>query len=173
MRCIITKWIIDRRGESKRPLPGPVSKHMDVCADCRAYGDMGRLLSMPGPDPDIPGLDALNQRIIHRIKAEGSENHQRGIPKFRFAFAVAAALIVFVISAGYFLVIDGKGTPDKPLPEIRISLEKIYDVKNLNGLLARAESPMLREAEMLKESFNSARNYLRSVMDFRIPGIRE
>ena len=175
MKCLITQWIIDRYEESGRPLPGSAEKHIETCDACRAYMNTGRLLSISGTGagPDVPGLDALNEKIFDRIRESGSERQRRKTPGFRFGFAAAATLMVVVISTGIFLVRDRKGTPAKPAPVIHITFEKIADMKDLNGLLARVESPMIREAEVLKDSFNSARNYLRSVMDFSIPGIRD
>lgn len=55
----------------------------------------------------------------------------------------------------------------KPLVNIAAS----GSIKNINDLFSRVESPIKREAEDLKRSINSAGEYLKSVMDFGLPGI--
>ena len=89
-----------------------------------------------------------------------------------FSFVpVASTLFIIILSLGIILFQN----LDKPSVISRsnsiINVAAGNNLKNISDLFTNVESPMVREAEELKRTINSAKEYLSSVMDFGLPGL--
>ncbi len=173
MRCLISKIIIDSREGSDKPLPGIVRKHLKSCRDCNAYMNLGKQLRDSNLDSGISesSINELNQKIFSNIDNLGKGNIVK-LKSWSFpSVPVAASLFIIVLSLGIILYQN----INKP-SEIRessplVNILAVDKLKNFNNIVSNMESPILKEAEGLKKSINSAKEYLRSALDFGLPGI--
>ena len=172
MKCLISKLIIDSREDSGKKLPRFVSGHLEKCSGCRAYINLGRELRSVDPYAVISdqSMTDLNRKISANIYNNKPGEEKRGFRLFS-PVSIAAIFFIVIISFGVILF-QGINKPSennagKPI----INLTAAGNIKNINDLFSRVESPIQREAEDLKKTVNSAGEYLKSVMDFGLPGI--
>ncbi|MCK5220108.1 MAG: hypothetical protein KAR14_00885 [Candidatus Aminicenantes bacterium] len=173
MRCLISKILIDYHEESGKTLPGMVRTHIKNCRNCRVYMNLGKQLEETDSDTGISdsSIHELNKKIFSHLKNPGEENIVKLKSRIFSFVPVAATLFFIIISLGIILfqnlrkpqVISGSN------PIINVAATK--NLKNIGDLFTNVESPMVREAEDLKRTINSAKEYLSSVMDFGLPGI--
>lgn len=173
MKCFISKIIIDSREETGRKLPGFVSKHLEKCRDCRAYRNLGKQLSSVDPYSTISDLSMadLNRKIVSELHSNNTKGKDRFRRRIFSPVPVAAALFFIILSLGIFLF-QNLDEPSKTFDSnLMAGFETPKNIKGLNDLFTKVESPIVKEAEELRRSLNSAGKYLRSVMDFGLPGI--
>lgn len=173
MKCLISKFIIDSREESGKTLPGIVTSHLKNCPGCRAYMNLGKQLKETDSDTGIAdsSIRELNNKIFSNL--ENHNNEKIGKLKRRMfpSVPVAATIFIIVISLGIILFQD-IGKPSDTINEVSLlKSAAARNIKNIDDLFTRVESPIINEAEELKRSLTSAGKYLRSVMDFGLPGI--
>ena len=170
MKCLISKFIIDSREESGKTLPGFVTSHLKNCPGCRAYTNLGKQLRETDFETGIAdsSIHELNNKIFSNLENQSEEKAMKLKRRIFPSVPVAATIFIIVISLGIILFQD-IGKPSDTIKEV--SLLKSAAARNINDLFTRVESPIVNEAEELKRSLTSAGKYLRSVMDFGLPGI--
>lgn len=170
MKCLISKFIIDSREESGKTLPGFVTSHLKNCPGCRAYTNLGKQLRETDFETGIAdsSIHELNNKIFSNLENQSEEKTMKLKRRIFPSVPVAATIFIIVISLGIILFQD-IGKPSDTIKEV--SLLKSAAARNINDLFTRVESPIVNEAEELKRSLTSAGKYLRSVMDFGLPGI--
>ncbi|MCK5004868.1 MAG: hypothetical protein KAS21_07260 [Candidatus Aminicenantes bacterium] len=173
MRCLISKIIIDNCEESGKTLPGMVRTHLKNCRDCSAYLDLEKQLKETDSDTGITdsSIHELNKKIFSHLENPGEENIVKLKSRIFSFVPVAATLFIIILSLGIILFQN----LDKPSVISRsnsiINVAAGNNLKNISDLFTNVESPMVREAEELKRTINSAKEYLSSVMDFGLPGL--
>ncbi len=173
MKCLISKIIIDNREESGKELPGFVSAHLEKCHDCRAYKSLGQELRAGDPYSIISdsSMIDLNQKISASLNNNRTKKSKRIGIRLLSPVPIAALFFIVIISIGV-LLFQGIGKPSgNDGRKILTNVTTAGNLNNLNDLFSKVESPIKREAEELKKSIYSAGEYLRSVMDFGLPGI--
>jgi len=173
MRCIITKILIDRSEDSPKPLPRMVSNHINKCRECKTYLSLGKQLYAAEPDYGIsdPAIFDLNRKIFTAVTSEKPDNKIRVKSRLFSPVLMTAIFLIAIISLGVILY-KGLYKPSEKIVETQfINVAAAKNTKNLNDLFSRVESPIIREAEELKKSVKAAGKYLKSVMDFGLPGI--
>ena len=173
MKCLISKIIIDSREESGKELPGFVSAHLEKCHDCRSYKSIGRQLSATDPFNIISdsSMIDLNQKISANLHNNRTKKGKRIGSRLLSPIPIAALFFIMVISLGIVLFQGINKPAENENRNTFINIKTAGNLKNLNDLFSKVESPIKREAEELKKSVNSAGEYLKSVMDFGLPGI--
>jgi len=175
MRCLISKLYIDSREGSGKGVPGFVSSHLKKCPGCSAYNTLGHRLA--GSDPysvfSDTAISGLNKTISDSLAAGKIDKRKQTGFRLFSPLALAALFFIAVISLGIILFQGIKQPSDKTVQKKLITMAEAGNINNLNTLLAKVESPIQQEAEDLKKTIDSARKYLRSVMDFGLPGIPE
>jgi len=173
MKCLISKIILDSREESGKKLPGFVSAHLEKCHDCRAYKSLGHQLSNADPYNIISdsSMTDLNQKITANLQNNRTKKSKRIGSRLLSPVPIAALFFIVIISLGVVLYQGINEPPENGNGKMLINMATAGNLKNLNDLFSKVESPIKREAEELKRSINSAGEYLKSVMDFGLPGI--
>ncbi|MEN8223711.1 MAG: hypothetical protein ABFR36_10725, partial [Acidobacteriota bacterium] len=160
------------REESGKKLPGFVTKHLEKCSDCRSYRGLSLQLSSVNPYNDISdqSMADLNRKISANLFNNKSEENKLRTGLFS-PVPLVALFFIMIFSIGV-LLFQGINKPSKN-GEVKplIKLTAARDIKDLNDLFSKVENPIKKEAEELKRSVNSAGEYLKSVMDFGLPGI--
>jgi len=173
MKCLISKIIIDYREESGKTLPGMVRAHLKNCRGCRAYMNLGKQLKETEYDTSITNssIHKLNTKIFSNLENQSKEKTIKMKSRIFPSLPVAATLFIIITSLGIFLFqnLNKPSVISEETPIINIATAK--NLKNIGDLITNVESPMVREAEDLKRTINSAKEYLSSVMDFGLPGI--
>ena len=172
MKCLISKLIIDSREDSGKKFPGFVSEHLKKCSGCRAYENLGRQLSSVNPYDVISdqSMTDLNRKISANIYNDKPGESKRSIRLFS-PIPIAATFFIIIISLGVILFQGINKSSENGGGKPLINVAAAGNIKNINDLFTQVESPIRREAEELKRTVNSAGEYLKSVMDFGLPGI--
>jgi len=172
MKCLISKIIIDSREDSGKKLPVFVSEHLKKCSGCRAYKNLGRQLNSVNPYDVISdqSMTDLNRKISANIYNNKPRESKRSIRLFS-PVPIAAIFFIIFISLGVILFQGTNKSSENGGSKTLIDVATTGNMKNINDLFTRVESPIKREAEELKKTINSAGEYLKSVMDFGLPGI--
>ncbi len=173
MRCLISKILIDYHEESGKTLPGMVRAHLNNCRNCSAYMNLGKQLKESDSDTGITdsSIHELNKKIFSHLENPGEENIVKLKSRIFSFVPVATVLFFIVISLGIFLFQNLRRPPVISESNSIINVATTKNLKNISDLFTNVESPMVREAEDLKRTINSAKEYLSSVMDFGLPGI--
>ena len=173
MKCLISKFIIDSREESGKTLPGFVTSHLKNCPGCRAYTNLGKQLRETDFETGIAdsSIHELNNKIFSNLENQSEEKTMKLKRRIFLSVPVAATILIIVISLGIILFQD-IGKPSDTIKEVSLlKSAAARNIKNLDDLFIKVESPIVNEAEELKRSLTLAGKYLRSVMDFGLPGI--
>ncbi len=175
MFCSIYKWLISQAGDSEKPISGFVKNHTHKCDSCREFAQLCESLK-PKLAQDkhvlLEKIDGeLNKRILSAISREkaSQSSRQRTPGRFSlrnpsFAASVAAASLVLVISFSIIFIVIPQSK--KELSFVRPS--ELVNAASPELLLVKAESPLAKEYQELKKTFNSTKEYLRAALDFRI-----
>jgi len=174
MKCFISRMVIDRKEESGKPLPKMVSKHVMNCPECKTYMNLGKEMSRNEPVLNISEdlIQNLNRKILSNIMDSGNKRQLKNTRNNFFLIPVAAVILILIITFGIFLLNSNRNTVGPLKTKSIFSMGGKTNIKSINELITKVESPIIREAEELKKSVNFAKDYLRKVVDFGLPGIR-
>ena len=175
MFCNVYKWMISQAADSEKPVSGFVKNHTRRCDSCREFARLCESLKPKFAQDKLALLEnadrALNKKIISALaeeRASASEQHaaSRKLMAQRPALVpfLAAAFLVLAISLSLiFIVIPySKKTASFGRPS------ELVSAASPEVFLAKVESPLEKEYQELKKTFNSTTEYLRSVLDFHI-----
>jgi len=174
MKCFISRMVIDQKEESGKPLPKMVLKHVMNCSECKTYMNIGKEMSKNEPVLNISEylIQNLNRKILSNIMDSGNKMQLKNTRNNFFMIPVVAVILILIIIFGIFLLNNNRNTADPLVTKSIFSIGGEKNIKSINELIAKVESPIVREAEELKKSVNFAKDYLRKVVDFKLPGIR-
>jgi len=174
MKCMVFRLIIDSRENAGKKLPSPVSAHLEKCPQCAAYMNIGTQLRSEEPPSGISdsSMSEIRGKIIAGLSEIDREKKRRTVMRLPALIPTAAVFIILVISLGVVLF-RGVTPPVNPgnSKPVTSFITTSKNIGNLQNLFSKAESPIRKEAEELKRSVRSAGEYLKSVMDFGLPGI--
>ena len=177
MFCNIYKWLISRSLDSGKGVPGIVSRHLGRCRGCREFsrlsqsldrklvGDASRFLQKSTVN------DSLNKKIILALAVK-----QPPVKFQRRRFlaapvpALAAAVIVLAVAVGIILQtvtgpVKAPGTTNDIINDL--SEFSIIDA-SFREAVGGIESPMETEIHELKQTLNSAAEFIISGLDIKI-----
>lgn len=91
-----------------------VSRHLEVCVECRGVLDDFRMLAAAAPQEPPPSVPAgLQARIMTALRAQSPEPRRRFAPWFPVPLAVAAGLVV--VAAGGWALLRRRPEPERAL----------------------------------------------------------
>lgn len=179
MFCFFHKWFISRTLDVGNRLPGFVSRHLGHCRECRDFyrlsGSLAPRLSHDAAEFLLERKDLLDERINSALasRREPEQNREpvfnrRRTPLFAPVPLLAAALLVLAVAIGLILQTIPPGTtgndqnPFSSLSEIRLGKTSLPEI------IGRVESPIESEMTGLKQTVNSATEFLLSCLDIKI-----
>ena len=175
MFCTVYKWMISQAADSEKPLSGFVKNHTRRCDSCRAFAQHCESLKSKFTQDKLALLEnadrAFDKKIISALSKERAPVSKRRVVTRKFmarrpvlVSSLAGAFLVLAISLSIiFIVIPySKKTESFGRPS------ELVSAASPEVLLAKVESPLEKEYQALKKTFNSTTEYLRSVLDFQI-----
>jgi len=170
MKCLLSRIVIDRKEESGKPLPKIVSKHVMSCSECKTYMNLGKEMSRKEPDLNISEylIQNLNRKILSNIMDSGNKRQLKNTRNNFFLIPVATVILILIITFGIFLLNTKRNTAGPLEIKSIFSMGGEKNIKSINELITKVESPIVREAEKLKKSVNYAKDYLWEVVDFGV-----
>ncbi len=173
MRCLLTRIIINMTEVFGRSLPKFASDHISNCPECRMYMELGKKLSTTAPVSNIPEylIQNLNNKIISKLSNPEKKIEPKFFGNIFSRIPITVAIFILIITTGIIIMNINRKNPTLSEKAPVFSMKNKNNIINLNKLLTRVESPIIEEADNLKKSLNSAGTYLRSVIDFGLPGI--
>ena len=177
MFCFIYKWFISRALDLGKGLPGFVTRHVQHCKTCREFSHLSQMLNRelvreaPQFLPQSKRDDSLNEKILTVLAAKprpaASKKRRRLWSPFPVP-ALAAAVVVLVVTIGIIWQTIPSRVPNtggeivNDLSEFRITSVSWQD------MVGGVESPLETEMKELKQSVNSAAEFLISNLDIKI-----
>jgi hypothetical protein len=175
MFCTAYKWLISQAADSEKPVSRLVKNHTRRCDSCRAFAQHCESLKPKFAQDKLALFEnadrALDKKILSALAEESVSVSERHMASRIFVSrrpalvpSLAAALFVLAISLSLiFIVIPHSKKADSfGRPSEWVSAASPPE------LLAKAKSPLEREYQELKKTFNSTTEYLRSALDFHI-----
>ena len=170
MGCLFKRYLISLRLDSGKPLSSWMEEHSRFCNVCGSLITVEKNLMNQAPsDLRSEKKELLTNRIINALDSEVKYN--KILKKRNFftpVYVTAASLflitlsIIFINRAGES---DRKGTESSIIKAVTQPIE-IDD--RINSIFAKVESPMQEEAENLKRSIVSVKQYFTKVLDFNL-----
>jgi len=177
MVCFIYKWFISRALDLGQGLPGFVTRHIHRCKTCREFSHLSEMLNqglVKGASQFLRESkrdDSLNEKILSALAAKPGLVLPKRRTFLSAAFPVpvlAAAVVVLVATIGIIL----QTIPSRVLntgQDLMNGLSEFGIKKtSLQDIVGRVESPLEAEMQELKQSVNSAAEFLISNLDIRI-----
>ena len=174
MFCNIYKWFISRSLDLGKKVPGFVSGHLRRCPACREFSRISESLNQRLADDASRFLhestvnDSLNKKIISALAVK---QRPKKTERRRFLTAplpaLAAAVVVLAIAVGIILqTIPAKapGTTNDMMNLSEFSITNTF----FQDAVGDIESPMETEILELKQSLDSAAEFLISGLDIQI-----
>ena len=175
MFCTVYKWLISQATDSGKPVSGFVKNHTRRCDSCREFARHCESLKPKFAQDKLTLLEnadkALDKKILTALAEERESMSEPQavsrkfmarrpalVPSLSAAFLVlAVSLIIIFIVIPYSKKTESFGRPSE-----------LVSAASPEVLLAKVESPLEKEYQALKKTFNSTTEYLRSVLDFQI-----
>lgn len=175
MFCTVYKWLISQAADSGKPVSGFVKNHTHRCDSCREFVQLCESLK-PKFAQDKHALfenadRALDKKIISSLAEERTSlsDHQGTGRKYHprrpaLVPSLAAASLVIAISLSIIFIV----IPQSRKRPSFIRPSELVSAASPPVLLVKVESPLEKEYQGLKKTFNSTTEYLSSVLDFHI-----
>jgi hypothetical protein len=175
MFCTVYKWLISQAMDSGKPVSGLVKNHTHRCDSCREFARLCESLK-PKLAKDKQAIlenshEALDKRIISALsKDRASLSGHQGTARTYLArksalvASLAAACVILVLSLSLIFIVGPRARDDSSLGHP----SELVNAASPGVLLVKAESPLEKEYQELKKTFNATTEYLRSVLDFHI-----
>lgn len=165
--------VIDIKEQSGKPLPKVVLNHVKNCPECKNYMNLGKEMSSNEPVANISEdlIQNLNMKILSNIMDSGNKRQVKNTRKHFSLIPVTVVVLILIITFGIFILNTNRNTAGILDTKSIFSLSWEKNIKSVNELIKKVESPIVREAEELKKSVNCAKDFLREVVDFGLPGI--
>lgn len=175
MFCFIYKWMISRAMDSGQEPYRAVKRHITHCGNCREFARVSdSLASSLARDAtgflqkNLDKFDSLNMRIMTAIDLKSPPRIK---PRFNFrllpTLATSVLILVITITIGLQFI---PSTDPKPgeVSSTTLNQPGTEIVNNSLKIIEKVESPIESELNSLKDSINSAADFLVSCMDIKI-----
>ncbi|MEN8153574.1 MAG: hypothetical protein ABFR75_06090 [Acidobacteriota bacterium] len=170
MGCLIKRFIISLRLDSGKPLFSWMEQHINSCHSCRSLIIVDKnLLDHAHPELDSETREFLKNRVLETINSKKIKNRVSKRKNLLIPVYAAAAALFLIALSFIFLYRGGDISPDKTRSSVITAITNPLEIDNkLNSILAKVESPMQKEAENLKSSIVSVKQYFTKVLDFNL-----
>lgn len=179
MFCFIYKWYISRALDLGKGLPGFVTRHLRDCSACREFSRLSQTLDR-GLVQDASQFlqkghrndpDPLSEKIIAALPARPlplRAKKRHFLPALFPAPVLAAAVIVAAVSIGIIFLTNPANVPGPAQNLINGLTELGIGKTSLPDIAGRVESPIETEILELKQSVDSAAEFLIANLDIKL-----
>ena len=176
MMCSNYKRKISQCLDSEKSLPNKILSHLTQCQSCKQFyqdsQSLNEKLSSEGKTLLKDDHKDLNQRLITAFKDQ-SKPVKPKVNRRLFVPAFASAIVVLIIGLGVIFQFIPIGSPSSDSSPLNVVSQLNLKGEAWSVYVKNLESPLQSEAKGLRESVQSASDFLLACLDYKIGQINK
>jgi hypothetical protein len=171
MFCFYYKWKISEHLDQDQEVSPGLSRHLAKCQSCGNFYHSSRQIASRLSDEKASMLKPLPTPFTASVISAISETDRPDFTPTKRRFIIPAAAVGSLATV-LLLTFIWLAAPFRQSPTAGIELPVLASLnkgqQDVQKFINQFETPIQKEARQLKESVESAANYLKACLDFRI-----